>query len=90
MPVPKGKRGVEMEMKKFKLGELHSGSKTGPLVRSKKQAIAISLSESGMSNPMKKALRGSGTFSKSEIKQGHRKLEQCPMGMGRPMVNPKK
>ena len=30
----------------FKSGKLHSGSKKGPLVKSKKQAVAIGLSES--------------------------------------------
>ena len=32
-------------MGKFKRGELHSGSKTGPKVTSRKQAIAVMLSE---------------------------------------------
>lgn len=32
-------------MSKFKHGELHSGSKRGPKVSSRKQAIAIKLSE---------------------------------------------
>ena len=32
-------------MNKFKEGELHSGSKSGPPVKSRKQAIAIMLSE---------------------------------------------
>jgi hypothetical protein len=32
-------------MSKFGHGALHSGSKSGPLVKSKKQAIAIMLSE---------------------------------------------
>jgi hypothetical protein len=32
-------------LKEFKKGTLHSGSKSGPLVRSKKQAVAIMLSE---------------------------------------------
>ena len=32
-------------MPKFKRGELHSGSKTGPKVKNRKQAIAIMLSE---------------------------------------------
>ena len=32
-------------MHKFKAGKLHSGSKTGPKVKSRKQAIAIKLSE---------------------------------------------
>lgn len=30
---------------KYKSGHLHSGSKKGPLVRNKKQAIAIQISE---------------------------------------------
>jgi hypothetical protein len=38
-----GKAGVVMH--EFKEGHLHSGSKTGPIVRSRKQAIAIALSE---------------------------------------------
>jgi len=32
-------------MGEFKRGSLHSGSKTGPKVKSRKQAIAIALSE---------------------------------------------
>lgn len=32
-------------MKKFKKAELHSGSKAGPIVRNKKQAIAILMAE---------------------------------------------
>ena len=31
--------------REFKAGELHSGSKTGPVVKSRKQAVAIGLSE---------------------------------------------
>lgn len=41
----KGSEKVERSMSEFKAGELHSGSKTGPVVRSRKQAIAIGLSE---------------------------------------------
>jgi hypothetical protein len=32
-------------MHKFKHGKLHSGSKTGPKVKSRRQAIAIKMSE---------------------------------------------
>jgi hypothetical protein len=43
------KARVKDEMHKFKEGELHSGSKKGPVVSNPKQAIAIALSESGQS-----------------------------------------
>ena len=36
---------TEIVMHEFKHGGLHSGSKKGPLVRNRKQAIAIALSE---------------------------------------------
>lgn len=36
---------VEKVMHEYKHGELHSGSKKGPIVKSRKQAIAIGLSE---------------------------------------------
>lgn len=36
---------VEKVMKEFKKGELHSGSKEGPKVKDRKQAVAIALSE---------------------------------------------
>lgn len=39
------KSKVEKVMKEFKEGKLHSGSKKGPKVQSRKQAIAIALSE---------------------------------------------
>lgn len=32
-------------MSKYRRGKLHSGSKTGPKVKSRKQAIAIKMSE---------------------------------------------
>ncbi len=35
------------EMSKFKSGSLHSGSKKGPKVKSRAQAIAIAMNESG-------------------------------------------
>jgi hypothetical protein len=54
MPVAKGKAGMETEMRKFKNHSLHSGSATGPLVKNRAQAIAISLRESGLSKNRKK------------------------------------
>jgi hypothetical protein len=41
---------VGQEMHEFKHGTLHSGSKHGPKVTNRKQAIAIGLSEAGLSN----------------------------------------
>ena len=40
-------------MREYKEGTLHSG-KGGPVVKSRDQAIAISLSEAGLSKPKKK------------------------------------
>ena len=48
-PKEEKKARMKEEMDKWKRGELHSGSKTGPVVESQKQAIAIGLSESGQS-----------------------------------------
>ena len=39
------KTKVEKVMKEYKEGTLHSGSKKGPVVTNKKQAVAIALSE---------------------------------------------
>jgi hypothetical protein len=40
---------IQKVMHEFKAGALHSGSKKGPVVKNRKQAIAIALSEAKMS-----------------------------------------
>jgi len=37
--------GVKATMDEWKAGRLHSGSKSGPVVTSQKQAVAIALSQ---------------------------------------------
>jgi len=54
MPVSHGQKGVEQEMHKFKFGQLHSGSKTGPVVKSRAQAVAIAMKEAGVSRKGKR------------------------------------
>lgn len=49
---PKSKKAkdekIHKVMKEYSSGKLRSGSKKGPKVKSKKQALAIALSESGV------------------------------------------
>jgi len=54
MKKTKAQTKISKVMKEYGAGMLHSGSKKGPAVTSKKQAIAIALSEASMSKPMKK------------------------------------
>ena len=40
-------------MKEYKEGKLHSGSKKGPVVKKKSQAVAIAMSEAKMTKKSK-------------------------------------
>lgn len=51
--------GMRKTMKEFKSGKLHSGSKRGPVVKSRRQAIAIGMSESRRGKKRRKP-RGGG------------------------------
>ena len=68
----KGQKKVELVMHEFKKGGLHSGS--GDIVKNRKQAIAIAMSEAGLSKPQKKSTKGSPEFTDTEVRQGYRKL----------------
>ena len=50
----KVKSKIKKVMHEFGMGELHSGSKMGPLVTSPKQALAISFSEARKVSKRKK------------------------------------
>jgi hypothetical protein len=56
MPKGMGKATVEDVMGKYKRGTLKSGS--GSKVKSKKQAVAIAMSEAGMAKKKKAVKRG--------------------------------
>lgn len=45
----KEQRKVKKVMHEFGEGKLHSGSKKGPIIKDRKQAIAVAMSESGQS-----------------------------------------
>ena len=59
---------VAKVMHEYKAGQLHSGSKTGPMVTSRKQAIAIGLSEArkaGEKVPRKRSVLGKRSPAKT-------------------------
>lgn len=70
---PKTKAGkkdkMSRVMKEYRQGVLKSGSKAGPRVKNRAQAIAIGLKESGQSKPQSgKTTTKSGTGSKLKVK----------------------
>ncbi len=52
-----GNPKVRTVMHEYKHGQLRSGSKTGPRVTSRKQAVAIAMSEAGLAKPAAKKKR---------------------------------
>lgn len=88
-------------MREFKHGELHSGSKNGPEVNNRKQAIAIGLSEQRQQGktvppkPKKAAKKRAAPVSRRRADGGQFDGPPAPPGMGplshRPRVlnNPK-
>ena len=60
----KGRAKVQKVMHEFKEGELRSGSKHGPKVQSREQAIAIAMSEAGMSKKRMKKHNPAAPYGK--------------------------
>ena len=54
----KAQKKISKVMTEYGKGELHSGSKTGKVVKNPRQAVAIALSEAGMTKPKKKMKNG--------------------------------
>jgi len=50
----KAQKKISRVMREYGKGKLHSGSKKGPEVKSRKQAIAIALSEAGVARKRRK------------------------------------
>ena len=52
-PKTKKRAKVKKVIKEYKSGKLRSGSKKGPVVKKKKQALAIAMAESGLTKKKK-------------------------------------
>jgi hypothetical protein len=73
---PAFKKGgkVAKVMREYKAGELHSGSKKGPVVKNRKQAVAIALSEARKAGEkVAKKAKGGEIFSTEYLAYGDKK-----------------
>lgn len=95
----KGAAKIAKVMGEFKHGDLHSGSKSGPKVTSRKQATAIAMSEANRAPVMKKARGGSAEagdvliskMTKDELSQGAKGIRMAEERLAKRRVNlPKK
>ena len=60
----KGRDKFKKVMKEYKKGELHSGSKKGPKVKKKSQALAIAYSEDRKANKTGKGMKNAKGMKK--------------------------
>ena len=71
MATKKQAKKVAKVMREYKTGMLHSGSKKGPKVTSRKQAVAIAMSEAKMSKT-KKTPKGYHRMPNGKLMEGPR------------------
>ena len=71
MATKKQAKKVAKVMREYKAGMMHSGSKKGPKVTSRKQAVAIAMSEAKMSKT-KKAPKGYHRMPNGKLMEGPR------------------
>lgn len=85
----KGAAKVAKVMREFKKGELHSGSKEGPKVKSREQAVAIALSEGRKASkkPVKKqdggAIGRANRMQALEAREEEKLMREVPAGVTR-------
>lgn len=69
--------GIEKTLHEFKEGKLHSGSKHGPKVKSRKQAIAIALSQERKEHKKNNSTRHAHLSPTGSIKVSHSQVSGC-------------